>query len=196
MNLLRSICIPASSLEAPLHRTILHRRHFSKAVNAEGPVCDAEDRYFSTWDKSVLSLGVVPKGEWNDLGKNAWHSATLSIKVTIIRLKMTFPRLRALQIHHEPAPVYYRRLFLAISFHLLSLVSLRPGPGYILNLSMHNTYLRGHVKPRWLGPTQSLWVIRSGHRAQKFTFGQVHRWCWYCWSVDHALRTTSEVYHF
>lgn len=88
---------------------------------------------------------------------------------------MIFLCLEGLQIHHELAPVYYRRLFLAVSFHLLSLVPLRSGPGCTLNLSARNKYLRRFVKSRWLGPTlrvfESVGVgmgLRSLH-SDKFT---------------------------
>ena len=34
------------------------------------------------------------------------------------------------------------------------------------------------------------WVRRSRQGPETFCFWQVPRWCWYCWSGDHTLRTT------
>lgn len=52
------------------------------------------------------------------------------------------------KVHSDPAPVYYRRLFLGVSFSPLA-SSFMFWPRRVLNSSVHHS---GHIKQKWLGP--------------------------------------------
>lgn len=68
----------------------------------------------------------------------------------MISLRMTFLS-KTHKVHCELAPVYYRKLFLAIFFSLLA-SSFMFQPRRVFNLSMHHKYAGGLVKHRSLGP--------------------------------------------
>lgn len=82
------------------------------------------------------------------------------ISLRVIFLSMAY------KVHCEPAPVYYRKLFLAVSFSPLA-SSFTFWPRRVLSSRVHHKYAGGLIKHRLLGPAFIVSESVGGNGAQK-----------------------------